>query len=52
METMPKDLQEMVVADNKAFAQEIEDWDAEQVKKSTGDPEVTIVAEHKPSKQI
>ncbi|PVD27319.1 hypothetical protein C0Q70_12475 [Pomacea canaliculata] len=49
METMPKDLQEMVVADNKAFAQEIEDWDAEQVKKSTGDPEVTIVAEHKPT---
>nr|KAG5693883.1 hypothetical protein BaRGS_014324 [Batillaria attramentaria] len=49
IETLPSDLQEHVAGDNKMFAHEIEDWDAEQARKALADSEVTIVEEHKPT---
>lgn len=49
IETLPHDLQEAVAMDNKMFAQEIEDWDNEQARKSMSDPEVTVTYEHRPS---
>jgi hypothetical protein len=47
---LPGELQELVAMDNKALAQELEDWDKEQVSKmqSSGDPDVTITYEQKP----
>ena len=49
IDTLPRDLQEAVAMDNKLFAQEIEDWDNEQARKSMSDPEVAVTYEQRPS---
>ena len=49
LEILPRHLQEAVAMDNKMFAQEIEDWDKEQARKSMSEPDATVTYEHRPS---
>ncbi|XP_070201808.1 ubiquitin carboxyl-terminal hydrolase 25-like isoform X2 [Littorina saxatilis] len=49
LEALPRELQEAIAMDNKVFAQEIEDWDKEQAKKTVDDPDVVVTSEHRPS---
>lgn len=52
LDMLPQDLQEVVAADNKTFAHEIEDWDIEQTRKSANDTDVTVIPEQRSSKSI
>ncbi|KAK3612082.1 hypothetical protein CHS0354_031152 [Potamilus streckersoni] len=48
-DNLPDDLKEVVVQDNKLFADEIEKWDQEMTRKASGggDADVTVIVEHK-----